>query len=86
MSAQLSMLELLVVCPRGNGNSNGNGNGNGNTQMTSRDLQLQAQKRKELLAANKQKARMLLLGISSITSRAPSKRDNWSSTTPVKVL
>ena len=82
MSAQLSMLELLVVCPRGNGN----GNGNGNTQMTSRDLQLQAQKRKELLAANKQKARMLLLGISSITSSAPSKRDNWSSTTPVKVL
>lgn len=82
MSAQLSMLELLVVCPRGNGN----GNGNSNTQMTSRDLQLQAQKRKELLAANKQKARMLLLGISSITSSAPSKRDNWSSTTPVKVL
>ena len=82
MSAQLSMLELLVVCPRGNGN----GNGNGNTQMTSRDLQLQAEKRKELLAANKQKARMLLLGISSITSSAPSKRDNWSSTTPVKVL
>jgi hypothetical protein len=54
--------------------------------MTSRDLQLQAQKRKELLAANKQKARMLLLGISSITSSAPSKKDNWNSTTPVKVL